>query len=67
MFIKRFLPVLRFRSVKIRFYCAHDIAPGTGVSASRVRRPGFDEHALLAHDLAHKRSFKSRPIEGGYS
>jgi hypothetical protein len=27
-----------------------------------MRRCRFDEHALLAHDLAHKHSLKSRPF-----
>jgi hypothetical protein len=35
-----------------------NIAPAAGVSASGERRLGFDEHALLAHDPAHKHSFK---------
>ena len=38
-----------------------NIALAAGVSASGVRRCRFDEHALLAHDPAHKHSFKSRP------
>jgi len=33
---------------------------GCGVAA-------FDEHALLAHDLARKHSFKKPAIEGEYS
>jgi hypothetical protein len=40
---------------------ARNIAPSIGVSASGVRHCRFDEPALLAHDLAHKHPFKSRP------
>jgi nicotinamidase-related amidase len=38
-----------------------NIALAAGVSASGVRRCRFDEHALLAHDLAHKHSLRNRP------
>jgi hypothetical protein len=60
MFMKLFLPVfslLQRGSVEnARSRC--NIALAAGVSASGERRCRFDEHALLAHDPAHKHSFK---------
>jgi hypothetical protein len=47
--------------------CPRNIALSTRVSASGVRRCRFDERALLAHDPAHKHSFKKPAIEGEYS
>jgi hypothetical protein len=58
--MKRFLPIL-FAASKFALRYARNIAPSTGVSASGVRHRRFDEQALLAHDLAHKHSFKSWP------
>jgi hypothetical protein len=40
-----------------------NIALVAGVSASGVRRCRFDEHALLAHDPAHKHSVQKRAIQ----
>jgi hypothetical protein len=63
MFINLFLPVFSLLqcgspSKDARSRC--NIALAAGVSASGVRRRRFDQHALLAHDLAHKHPFKSR-------
>jgi hypothetical protein len=66
MFIKRFLPVFYLfaaapLSMDTRSIC--NIALVAGVSASGVRRCRFDEHALLAHDPAHKHSVQKRAIQ----
>jgi hypothetical protein len=69
MFIKLFLPVFSLlpRGPRQGRPSRCNIALATGVSASGVRRCRFDERALLAHDPAHKHSFKKPATEGEYS